>query len=180
MNGQWIGRLSGTNDGQVIVEFDDVGARYEGVAYFYDYNSQMPAFFAYFAYQSLGRQARSGTRKCRILIFDRIVWQVHFRSSHRLSPVRPHFSVLEVPAIDNPRIIPQQALLSVTNVDDIEDFIFACEESTAEKYLQAIDLPSLDRKEVMQELALMGITNGSLFPGLDGACGQLKERFFDL
>jgi hypothetical protein len=32
----------------------------------------------------------------------------------------------------------------------------------------------------MQELALMGITAGSLFPGLDGACLQLKERFFDL
>jgi hypothetical protein len=31
-----------------------------------------------------------------------------------------------------------------------------------------------------QDLALMGITAGSLFPGLDGACLQLKERYFDL
>jgi hypothetical protein len=35
-------------------------------------------------------------------------------------------------------------------------------------------------EDVMQDLALMGITAGALFPGLDGACLQLKERFFDL
>jgi hypothetical protein len=33
---------------------------------------------------------------------------------------------------------------------------------------------------VMRELDLMGINAGSLFPGLDGACQQLKERFFEL
>ena len=32
----------------------------------------------------------------------------------------------------------------------------------------------------MKELALMGINAGSLFPGLDGACEQLKERYFGL
>jgi hypothetical protein len=30
----------------------------------------------------------------------------------------------------------------------------------------------------MKELALMGITAGSLFPGLDGACEELRERLF--
>jgi hypothetical protein len=30
----------------------------------------------------------------------------------------------------------------------------------------------------MRELALMGITAGSLFPGLDGACEELRERLF--
>jgi len=46
--------------------------------------------------------------------------------------------------------------------------------------LSAIDLHVGERRTVMQDLALMGITAGSLFPGLDGACLQLKERFFDL
>jgi hypothetical protein len=44
--------------------------------------------------------------------------------------------------------------------------------------LQAIDLPVEQRAEVLNELSVMGINAGSLFPGLDGACGQLKDRFF--
>jgi hypothetical protein len=35
-------------------------------------------------------------------------------------------------------------------------------------------------KQPMRELSVMGITAGSLFPGLDGACEELKERFFRL
>jgi hypothetical protein len=43
---------------------------------------------------------------------------------------------------------------------------------------QAIDLPVSERSIVARDLAMMGITAGSLLPGLDGACEQLKERFF--
>jgi hypothetical protein len=46
------------------------------------------------------------------------------------------------------------------------------------RYLHIIDLPVNERQHVMQELSLMGITAGSLFPGLDGACEELRERFF--
>jgi hypothetical protein len=45
------------------------------------------------------------------------------------------------------------------------------------KYLSAIDLPVSERKQVVQELGYMGITAGSLFPGLDGACEELRERY---
>jgi hypothetical protein len=38
---------------------------------------------------------------------------------------------------------------------------------------------ALRGKKVLRELALMGINAGSLFPGLDRACNQFKERFFD-
>jgi hypothetical protein len=31
---------------------------------------------------------------------------------------------------------------------------------------------------MMRELSTMGVTAGSLFPGPDGACDELKERFF--
>jgi hypothetical protein len=30
----------------------------------------------------------------------------------------------------------------------------------------------------MKELRQMGITGGLLFPGIEGACQELKERFF--
>jgi hypothetical protein len=46
--------------------------------------------------------------------------------------------------------------------------------------LWAIDLPVSERKKVIQELGYMGITAGSLFPGLDGACEELRERNFEI
>ena len=71
-------------------------------------------------------------------------------------------------AIENERMIPQQAVSIVTSIDDIESYIGLRETETT-KYLQAIDLPVSERKLVMRELSDMGITAGSLFPGLDGA-----------
>jgi hypothetical protein len=88
--------------------------------------------------------------------------------------------MLSALAINNVRSVPQQAVSSVSNVDDIETFITHFESRHGKKYLKVIDLPSMERPVVMQELALMGITAGSMFPGLDGACEQLKERLFEL
>ena len=76
-------------------------------------------------------------------------------------------------------MIPQQAVSSVTNIDDIETFIHS-KETSGKQYLRVIDLPIKERRLVMRELSTMGITAGSLFPGLDGACEELRERFFGL
>jgi len=84
---------------------------------------------------------------------------------------------LEFIAIDNQRLIPQQSVSSVTNVDDIETYIRSLQ-TPDEQYLQIADLPLNERPIVMQELSVMGITAGSLFPGLDGTCEELRERFF--
>jgi hypothetical protein len=35
-------------------------------------------------------------------------------------------------------------------------------------------------QEVANDLRYMGITAGSLFPGLDGMCEELKEQNFEL
>jgi hypothetical protein len=90
-----------------------------------------------------------------------------------------HLSIGEFIAIENERMIPQQAASTVTNVDDIETYIRSKETAT-KKYLWAIDMPMSDRSYVVNELSYMGITGGSLFPGLDGACEELKERNFDI
>jgi hypothetical protein len=91
----------------------------------------------------------------------------------------PHFSLLDALAIENPRMIPQQGISSITNVDDIERYIDHVERTTNKTYLQVFDLPVIERPRVMRELAIMGVTAGSLFPGLDGACEELRERFFE-
>jgi hypothetical protein len=75
-------------------------------------------------------------------------------------------------------MVPQQALTSYSTVDDIETFIAEAERNTGHNYLQIFDLPLSERGLVLRELRLIGITSGSLFPGLDGACEELKERFF--
>jgi hypothetical protein len=82
-------------------------------------------------------------------------------------------------AIENERLIPQQSASTVTNLDDIETSIRS-KETTEKSYLTAIDLPVRERKKVVQELSHMGITAGSLFPGLDGACEEMRERNFDI
>jgi hypothetical protein len=76
-------------------------------------------------------------------------------------------------------MIPQQAASLLTSVDDIESYIRS-KEPNGEKYLWAIDLPVRDRNLIVQELRYMGITAGAMFPGLDGACEELKERNFDI
>lgn len=89
------------------------------------------------------------------------------------------FHIGEFLAIENERMIPQQAASTVTNVDDIESYIKS-KDPGDKKYLRAIDLPVRERAQVFRELNYMGITAGSLFPGLDGACEELKERFFEI
>ena len=91
-----------------------------------------------------------------------------------------HITILETLTTNNPRALPQQSISSFTNFDDLEAFVGENERHDGKSYLSAVDLPVGERRTVMQDLALMGITAGSLFPGLDGACLQLKERFFDL
>lgn len=86
---------------------------------------------------------------------------------------------MEFIAIDNPRLVPQQAVTTVTNIDDIEAYILECEATTNETYLQAIDIPAIHREEAMRDLRFMGITAGSMFPGIDGVCEELRETNFD-
>ena len=86
---------------------------------------------------------------------------------------------MEFLAIDNERQIPQQAVTTITNIDDIEGYIKSQETNKGYSYLQAFDIPWSERNEIIKELSYMGITAGSMFPGLDGACEELREKFFD-
>jgi hypothetical protein len=139
-----------------------------------------PYVGAYFAYRALAKDQRTDDRKVRVLLFDAKSWQNDYRQISNLTPARRHFSLLAPLAINNPRLVPQQALLTISNVDDIESYIDEKEKERNKTYLQAIDLPASERSQVLQELSMMGITAGSMFPGLDGACEQLRERFFDM
>jgi len=140
-----------------------------------------PYVAAFFAYRHISRDKASTADqedKVRILVFDQAKWRATLPQMLVVESPWLHLSIGEFLAIENERMIPQQAASLVTNIDDIESYIAAFE-TLESKYLRAIDLPVIDRNTVIQELRYMGITAGSMFPGLDGACEELKERNFD-
>jgi hypothetical protein len=144
------------------------------------YSPFVAAFFAYRNIKGSEASAAPDDRKVRIFIFDKQQWLSTFPQVYNTNLHWPHFTIVEPAAIGNERLIPQQALSSYTTIDDIETYIISKEKETIKQYLQVIDLPLRERNNIMKELALMGITAGSLIPGLDGACEELKERFFSL
>src|ERR1700730_11773718 len=47
MQGQWIGRYSGTNTGDAVLELDAVGSNFEGWVYIYDDRHDLPPLAAF-------------------------------------------------------------------------------------------------------------------------------------
>jgi FRG domain-containing protein len=143
------------------------------------YSPYVAAFFAYRTISNQDASKATADDKVRILVFDQERWRTEWTQSLQLAPAGLNLSIGEFLAIENERMIPQQAASLLTSVDDIESYI-SSKEGNGEKYLWAIDLPVRDRNPIVQELRYMGITAGAMFPGLDGACEELKERNFGI
>lgn len=115
----------------------------------------------------------------RIFIFDKTAWEERYgRQAFFVDAAPPQLVTIENMAVGNPRYAAQQALAAVSNVTDIEAFIREREQADGKSYLQVCDLSASEGVRIMRELELMGITFGSLFPGLDGICRDLKDRLF--
>ena len=137
-----------------------------------------PYIAAFFCYRNILKTATpTADEKVRIYQFDVAAWN-QLPQFNKLFPIQPHLSVLDAVAFDNSRVIPQQGISTVSNVDDLETYIAEVEGARARSYLSVLDLSAVQRNTVMKELALMGITAASMFPGLDGACEALRERNF--
>ncbi|MBN9086373.1 MAG: FRG domain-containing protein [Reyranella sp.] len=143
--------------------------------------TKSPYVAAFFAYRTVSRsdlEKATEESRVRIHVFDLPSWRRLVQQVAAVASPIMHVSLVDVLAIENERLIPQQAVALISSVDDIESYIRTHEEAVTRTFLRAIDLPMLDRAKVMEELRFMGITAGSLFPGLDGACEELKERNF--
>ena len=141
--------------------------------------SWSPYVAAFFAYYNLGKQTDYLKEDhVRIFKFHTGAWNQTCGYADKLYPMWPNVSVIRPLAFTNPRALPQQAISTTTNIDDIEGHIRNYERRFNETYLEAFDLPACERNKVMKELTLMGVTEGSLFPGLDGACKALREQNF--
>lgn len=141
--------------------------------------SYSPYVAAFFAFRGARDKPKNAGDEVRIYLFNEYKWRSKFTQSHLLDPPLPHLSVMEFISIANPRQVPQQAATTATNILDIESYIMQLEESSKTKFLTAIDIPKSEQKAVMDDLRFMGITAGSMFPGIDGVCEEMKDRNFD-
>ncbi len=85
---------------------------------------------------------------------------------------------MEFISIANPRQVPQQAVTTASNIVDIETYITNIESTNNTTFLTAIDIPASERDTAMADLRFMGITAGSMFPGIEGVCEEMKEMNF--
>lgn len=119
-----------------------------------------------------------GSEDVRIYVFDNMEWIRRFPQIQNADPPFPHLSVMEFIAIGNPRLVLQQAVTTVTNIHDIEAYLLAKETETGVRFIRAMDIPASERETAMRDLRFMGITAGSMFPGIDGVCEEMRERNF--
>jgi hypothetical protein len=75
-------------------------------------------------------------------------------------------------------VFPRQSVTVFVNVVDLSLALEAVKSMHGPKVVRHFDLPVTERAEAMRDLARRGITHASLFPGLDGVCRALGERFF--
>jgi len=139
--------------------------------------SYSPYVAAFCAFRKIKRGGGQN-HNIRIFVFDHLAWHKDWEMLPFLNMPRLNISVLEFAVLDNERTIPQQALSFIANVDDIETYIQDKEKKKQTQYLRAIDIPARERDKAMEDLRRMGITAGSMFPGLDGSCEELKELRF--
>lgn len=136
-----------------------------------------PYVAAFFAFRNIPKN-NIPKGNVRIFLFDQDLWKQDWKQLGMLDIAGLHLSIIDFIAIENERMIPQQSVTTVTNVNDIESYIAYRESQSKHKYLTAVDIPASERNIVMDDLQFMGITAGSLFPGLDGVCESLRERNF--
>ncbi|GLX77135.1 hypothetical protein tinsulaeT_04750 [Thalassotalea insulae] len=140
--------------------------------------SYSPYVSAFFAFRDWPIGYSEG-EKIRIYIFNSKEWQDRLTQSQVLNPPFPHLSVMDFISINNPRLVPQQAITTVTNISDIEHYLLRKGDEFGIEFIDAIDIPANEREKAMTDLKYMGITAGSMFPGIDGACEEIKESYFN-
>lgn len=141
--------------------------------------SYSPYVAAFFAFRNL-KKNYCGDEDVRIYLFNNEAWGKTYPPVQNIDSPFPHLSVMEFIALDNERLIPQQSVTTVSNIEDIEGYVIHAESNAGEQYLQAIDIPAKERETVMRELSFMGVTAGAMFPSIDGICEELREYYFDI
>ena len=118
--------------------------------------------------------------KPRVLMFDVDKWRNTSAPITTIAAPLPAIHFLEPTPLHNPRALPQQSVLSFTNIDDVERWVMLRDKKAgdAAPLIEAFDIAD-DPLSVLADLRLMGVFAASLFPGLDGVCKGLRETILD-
>lgn len=145
--------------------------------------TESPYVAAYFAFRGIEGESQNG--KSKIYVLNRAKWNVkkpqkHFdrqtRESFRYLQQELYIDFVDLPILNNSRAMPQQALVGVTNIDDIEAYF--ARNYTSDEILQSFVIPHTEKDYVLRDLNYMGINAATLFPGLDGLCEKFKNKYF--
>jgi len=137
--------------------------------------TRSPYVAAFFAFENRNKIKKGGN--VSIFKFHDSAWSSLAGKRALIRTPKLTVSTMELPGYGNPRVLPQQSITMFSNVDDIEYIIRENEEESGQ-FLSAISIPESERETAMHDLGLMGINWGSLFPGVEGVCKQLKSRHF--
>lgn len=137
--------------------------------------TESPYIGAFFAFHDLPKNEYDGF--VRLFIFNRGEWLADNSPTIDMLDARKYFSPHTLLPLHNPRALPQQSVVTSSNISDIENW-FELATPPHRKYLTKIDIPKSEREIVMKDLIKMGITSASLFPGIEGTCKALKEKYF--
>ena len=139
--------------------------------------TESPYVATFFSFHGINKH-KTHDEVVRIYQFDKDLWHKKYKIVGNVLDPAPSFSALYLHARDNERALPQQSVVTFSNIFNIELFIRNCEQADGQKYLKIVDINTSDRNLAMKDLEIMGITESSLFPGLDGACKALREKRF--
>ena len=135
-----------------------------------------PFVAAFFAFSTVPKTVVAEDHHIRLFVFDTEEWP--FGNVSSIADTQPRFARLDLRARHNSRVLPQQSVHMFSNIVDIEGFIESSERHLGRRFLRRVDIPASDRSLAMQELDTMGVTAASLFPGVDGLCQSLAEKWF--
>ena len=79
---------------------------------------------------------------------------------------------------NNPRLISQKSILTVTNQNDIEEYLNYMSINQNSKYLYKINILRSEINTIQTDLNYMGIKENILFPKFDDICKMMKNNLF--
>ncbi len=109
-----------------------------------------------------------------VYIFDYLKWISHtYQPVDLLNNNNPFVSTYRPYYANNPRLVTQQSILTITNVSNIESYL----SQFNVQYLYKINISRQEVHEIRNDLENMGVTENRLFPNFDNICTHLKNHF---